>query len=308
MPEVIEVRTYADFIKEKILNKTLQDIVIQNGRYKNKGPFEHYKELLKELPLKIKDVESKGKFMYIELSNGMFLGFTLGLSGGWFFRPKGTGSLIHGLDFSSKYSMDDERLKEKYEGYFQKALTHINVEFKTSVGDLLFYDTLSYGTIKVFKNEEEIEKKLKSIGIDIMDEELDYESFHERIFLKKNLQKPIGNVIVDQKTISGVGNYLRSDALWMAKISPFRKVKDIDEKELKILYHDLRALIWGEYDKKTGIKMKIITESDKLPHDYKRDFFVYQEDDDVFGKKVSKEQLYEGSQVRYIYWVKERQI
>jgi endonuclease VIII len=305
MPEVIEVRTYADFIKEKILNKTLQDIVIQNGRYKNKRPFEYYKELVKELPLKIKDIESKGKFMYIELSNGMFLGFTLGLSGGWFFRSSGSKSLIHGLDFSSKYSVEN---KEKYEGYFQKSLTHINVEFKTSVGDLLFYDTLSYGTIKVFKNEDELEKKLKSIGVDIMDETLDFNSFRERIFLKKNLQKPIGNVIVDQKTISGVGNYLRSDALWMAKISPFRKVKDIDDKELKILHHDLRALIWGEYNKKAGLKMKIIVESDKLPQDYKRDFFVYQEEDDVFGKKVVKEQLYEGSQIRYIYWVKERQI
>jgi DNA-formamidopyrimidine glycosylase len=305
MPEVIEVRTYADFIKDKVLNKTLQDVVIQNGRYKNKGPFEHYKELLKELPLKIKDVESKGKFMYIELSNGMFLGFTLGLSGGWFYRTSGSKSLIHGLDFSSKYSLEN---KEKYEGYFQKALTHINVEFKTSVGDLLFYDTLSYGTIKVFKNEDEIEKKLNSIGVDIMDEELTFDLFRERIYLKKNLQKPIGNVIVDQKTISGVGNYLRSDALWMAKISPFRKVNDIDEKELKTLYHDLRALIWGQYDRKGGLKMKFIVESDKLPQDYKRDFFVYQEEKDVFGKKVVKEELYEGSQVRYIYWVKERQI
>jgi formamidopyrimidine-DNA glycosylase len=304
MPEVIEVKTYTDFIRDKILNKTLQDIEIQNGRYKRKGPFEHYKELLKELPLKIKAVESKGKFMYIELSNGMYIGFTLGLSGGWFFRSKGSSVLNHGLDFSSKYSIEN---KEKYEGYFQKSLTHINVEFKTSIGDLLFYDTLSYGTIKVFKNEDELQKKLNTLGVDIMDEELDFKLFDERIHLKKNLQKPIGNVLVDQKTISGVGNYLRSDALWMAKISPFRKIKDIDEKELKILYHDLRALIWGQYDRKGGVKMKLILKTDKLPEDYKRDFFVYQEEKDVFGKKVVKEELYEGSQVRYVYWVKERQ-
>ena len=65
MPEVIEVKTYTDFIRDKILNKTLQDIEIQNGRYKRKGPFEHYKELLNSLPLKFKAVESKGKFMYL---------------------------------------------------------------------------------------------------------------------------------------------------------------------------------------------------------------------------------------------------
>jgi hypothetical protein len=37
------------------------------------------------------------------------------------------------------------------------------------------------------------------------------------------------------------------------------------------------------------------------------DFFVYRKDKDINGEKVIKEELFEGSQKRFIYWVKEVQ-
>ena len=40
-----------------------------------------------------------------------------------------------------------------------------------------------------------------------------------------------------------------------------------------------------------------------LPHKFSRDFFVYYEDVDINGNKIKKEELYEGSQKRMIYWV-----
>ena len=55
------------------------------------------------------------------------------------------------------------------------------------------------------------------------------------------------------------------------------------------------------------MKLKIIEKSSKLPSDYKRDFFVYYEDKDIYGNPVTKEELYEGKQKRFIYWVKSRQ-
>ena len=57
-----------------------------------------------------------------------------------------------------------------------------------------------------------------------------------------------------------------------------------------------------------ALKLKIISKKDKLPSDYKRDFFVYYEETDIYGNVVIKEELYEGSQKRFIYWVKNYQI
>ena len=314
MPEIIEVKTYTDFISNKVKGKTLDNIVIKNGRYFKKGPFEGYKELNSKLhskSFKVAEVESKGKFMYITLKSSeskdiIIIGFTLGLSGGWFFKSSKSQNLEHGLDLNSSSQKYSQENKERYNEYFKKALTHINVEFKFTSGTLMFYDTLSYGTIKIF-SEAELQKKLKSLGSDIMDPYYKFSKFYDHIMIRRNLNKPIGNVLVDQKVISGVGNYLRSDCLWMSKISPFRKVKDLNEVELKTIFHNVRALIWGEYHRKNGEKLKIITKKDKLPSDYKRDFFVYKEETDVYGNPIIQEPLFTGTQKRFIYWVKQLQ-
>jgi formamidopyrimidine-DNA glycosylase len=308
MPEIIEVKLYSDFIEKKAKNAKLTEIQIVNGRYKRKGPFAGFQEFKHDLPLTIKSVDSKGKFMYIKFSNGLYLGVTLGLSGGWFWRPKGKKDLLHGLDESSeehsyKYSVNNV---EKYDGYMKKAIKHINVEFHTNKGDLLFYDTLSFGTMKLF-DQKTLEKKLASLGLDIMDPELKFEKFREAFSKGRIQSKPIGNSIMDQKIIAGIGNYLRSDTLWMSKINPHRKVKDISEDEWKTIFHNARAIIWGSYDYNQGKKLKIISSKDKLPFQYKKDFFVYSEEKDPMGHNVIKEELYEGSQKRFIYWVKEVQ-
>jgi len=308
MPEIVEVKLYSDFIKKHTKNTKLVDIKIENGRYKNKGPFEGFKEFENSLPLTITDVGSKGKFMYIKFNNGVYLGVTLGLSGGWFWRPKGQKNVVHGFDespdqHSYKYSVNNV---EKYDSYMKKALNHINVEFHTTKGDLLFYDTLSFGTIKIF-DEKSLDKKLDSLGLDIMDSTLTFDEFYEAFSKPRIQSKAIGNALMDQKIIAGIGNYLRSDTLWMSQINPHRKVKDIEDDEWKKIFHDARAIIWGSYNYKEGRKLKLISTKDKLPFDYERDFFVYNETKDPLGHKVIKEELYEGSQKRFIYWVKEVQ-
>lgn len=90
MPEIIEVKNYADFIKKKIIDQKLLNINIINGRYKKHGPFLHYQKFKNLLPLQIIDVKTKGKFMYIIFENNYYIGITLGLSGGWFFQNKCT--------------------------------------------------------------------------------------------------------------------------------------------------------------------------------------------------------------------------
>ena len=303
MPEVIEVREYTDFCNKYIKNKKLLNIKILNGRYKKHGPFNGFKELLKSLPLKVVETKNKGKFMYIQLNkeSPVYIGITLGLSGGWFFNPKGlkeknSKKYIHGLNGLRYIETDIEKYKES-------ALKHLNVEFVFENGSLYFYDQLSFGTISIF-NSLEIEKKLKTIGLDIMDINTSFEDFKSALLHKTNVNKEIGNALMNQKYISGIGNYLRADALWLSKINPFEKVKSLTNNDFKKIYHNVRLLIWGQYNKKLGIQYGIINKSDKLPIDYNRNFFVYQQETDIYGKQVFKEKLYEGSQIRYIFYTK----
>ena len=48
----------------------------------------------------------------------------------------------------------------------------------------------------------------------------------------------------------------------------------------------------------------MINYKDILPFQYERDFFIYSKETDIYNNIVTKEKLYEGSQIRYIFWVK----
>jgi len=301
MPEINEIRKYADFIKDKIKKNKILEINILNGRYKTHGPFQKYNDIKKELPLKLLDVKTKGKLLYFVFENNFYIFSTLGLYGGWCYLKEG----------SSKYNFSQteeewlyfDNLKENDSYYIKNALKHLNVEFRTNKGSLYYYDVLSFGSLKVIEGEEELNKKLKTIGPDIMESDTTLEIFKNQILKTRNLNKEIGIVIMNQKVISGIGNYLRADILYMSKISPFRKVDKLTEKELEAIYKNAKVLTWGDYDIKMAKKLKIISKETKLPRDYDRMFFVYSYDQDIHGNKIVKKELYEGSQKRFIYYV-----
>jgi formamidopyrimidine-DNA glycosylase len=300
MPEINEIRRFADFIRTKIKNKEILDIKILNGRYKKHEPFFNYKLIKKQLPLKVKDVRTKGKFLYIIFDKDLYLFNTLGLTGGWCYKKnnKTKYQFSDNLDNYSYYLPEDQ-----INIYTNNALNHLNIEFTTRDGLLYYYDVLSFGTLKVVSGENELNKKLSQLGPDIMDNKTDLELFKNQIRKKKNLEKEIGIVLMDQKTISGIGNYLRSDILYTSKINPFRKVKKLEDNELEIIYNNSKILTWGDYDKKMAIKLKILDKNTKLPSDYNRIFFIYNEEKDIYGNKIIKKELYSGSQKRFIYYV-----
>lgn len=193
--------------------------------------------------------------------------------------------------------------KNDVEAYRKNALKHINVVFELENNhNICFFDMLSYGTIKV-ATKEMLEMKLSKIGPDFLDLSTTQEIFLERIKKKTNLNKMIGNILMNQKIISGIGNYLRADSLWLAQISPHRLVKDLSDVELNTIFKSIRALVWSDYDQKKAIKLKFIKKSFKTPQHYGRDFFIYYYTEDIYGNKIKKEELYEGSQKRFIYWV-----
>lgn len=300
MPEIKEIRKFADLIRKRIKGREIIDVKILKGRYKIHGPPANFNVIKKNLPLRVVDVKSKGKLLYIEFQDSIYIFNALGLTGGWCYQKKGAKK----YEFSK--NLDDYAKflpRAKIEGYMKNAINHLNIEFKTRSGSLYYFDVTSFGSMKIITDRRELDKKLQEMGPDIMEPDTDYDLFQNRIRMKKNLDKPIGIVMVNQKIISGIGNYLRSEILYAAKIDPFRKVKKLNNNELKKIFRYSKILTWGDYDIKYAKKIKLINSRVKLPSDYGRTFFVYAEDTDIYGNPVVKKELYEGSQKRYIYYV-----
>lgn len=296
MPEVIEVLKYADFLRTKLKNNKITEVNVINGRYKkHQDSLENLQALKDALPIKVSKIETKGKFLYMEFSEpNLYLFSTLGLSGGWLYKSKDNkvqfGHLL-------KYIP-----KNQLEQYHKEALNHCNVEFKTENGTLYFYDTLSYGTMKVATTEKELQKKLSTLGPDISQASTTLQVFKDQM-AKVNGEKLIGNVLLNQKVLSGIGNYLRADVLWLCKMSPFRKLKDISPAEIKCMWQNSRMLTWAKYNYNKGVKQGFIEANhDKVPEDYGREFYVYFQTTDPNGHPVKKEELYDGSNKRFIHW------
>ena len=300
MPEIVEVRKTRDFLKKIMKNKYITSISILKGRYKTHKPFELYYKIRNNLPLKVLDIKTKGKFMYFILEHNFYIFSTLGLTGGWTYKLNNS-KKVGNYKFPK---LLDYISKEIYEKYHKTSINNLNIEFKLKGLNKIvyYYDSLSFGTLKVIDNKEELEKKLNQIGPDIMDDITTISIFIDQITKKNNLDKYIGNVIMNQKVVSGIGNYLRSDILWLSRISPFRKIKDLSYKELETIYNNSRKLTWENYDLKKGIKNKIIEKKDIFPRDFNRNFFVYMCEKDIYDNPVIVENLYEGSVQRKIYY------
>ena len=86
------------------------------------------------------------------------------------------------------------------------------------------------------------------------------------------------------------------------------EILKLSDNDIKVIFNNSKILTWGDYDIKKGKALKIIKKTTKLPKDYDRIFFIYSEDEDIYGNKVVKKELYEGSQKRFIYYVPDIQV
>ncbi len=268
MPEGPEVKYVTNFLNKKVKNKILNDITINSGRYQKHGPPKGFDNFVKELPLKIKSVNCHGKFMWWEFENSSTtLWNTLGMSGWW-----------------------NNESKKK----------HNNLTFYLNNGEVFFNDMRNFGTF-IFCNKDNLKTKLKKFGPDILEHDetgKNFQLFLDRIEKKRN-DTFIASALLDQNIAAGCGNYIRAEVLYLAKISPFRKLEDLSKKELETIWNLLQQIAYAYYDKKLGIELGIIDGKYKFGNSYKKAFLIYRQTIDVHGNKVIREKIKDRS-IHYV--------
>ena len=274
MPEGPEVTIIANG-----LNSLLKDRIIlgfefnTKSRYNKKAPdgFKEFMDTLKDGLVKITEVKNKGKFIYWRFSNGMILFQTLGLSGGWF---------------------HEEKKNSGCELFYRD-----NYEVKT----LYYDDQRRFGTLKFVSDEKDLGRKLRELGPDILnDTEFDLGDWIKIFKLKRNQNKILVKVITDQKIISGIGNYLKSEILYEAKLSPHREIHTLTDKELARLYKSARYCINESY-KHGGTSLQHYSDINSKEGTYGLELKVYRKKIDPQGNRIKPEKIGKDSQTTY--WV-----
>ena len=79
------------------------------------------------------------------------------------------------------------------------------------------------------------DRRLAALGPDILAEEMDEPRFLRRL-REDDPTRPIGDALLDQRTIAGIGNLWKVEGCFAAEIDPWRPIRDVsDEEALQIV-------------------------------------------------------------------------
>lgn len=247
MPEGPEVLGYYNFIKPFLNNQTLINLDILSGKYLKKElcNLDVFKS---SLPCQIQEVIIKGKTIFICMENKYSLIITHGMSGYW---------------------------SDKIE-------KHARIKFECKNSDELYYvDPRNFGTITICLTEEEYYFRQHKLGPYVLENNITYNDFYSR--LDKKPKSKIAVALLDQNLISGIGNYLRCDILWYAKINGESRIEDLTLKQRKRLF-DASINLCRFY-------AEMSYTLDFTPYDYDKDFLIYMQDMDIYGNPVLTKKL-----------------
>jgi endonuclease VIII len=71
----------------------------------------------------------------------------------------------------------------------------------------------------------------RRLGPDILADAPDYDEMVAR--LRREQQRQIGDALLDQRLVAGIGNVWKVESLWAERVSPWRRVADVSEEELR---------------------------------------------------------------------------
>ena len=266
MPEGPEVKKIAEGLARAISGKILSRVTLLSGRYTKKQPSE-WDTSQNNLPLRIIGAGAHGKFCYWLCSEEVFIYSTLGMTGSW-----------------NNFAKD-----------------HARIKFDFADGTSVYFnDQRNFGTIKVVTGRQNLINKLQSLGPDMLAEDVSDQKFISRMRTKEKWG--VTKALMDQTVVAGIGNYIKSDSLWLAKINPHRTVNDISDGELAILNRSIKKVIRESYSSGTTVSSYEGFSGDQNTDEQR--FLVYSQKIDPDGLSVKKE---ETADKRSTFWVPEVQ-
>lgn len=246
MPEGPEVRTIVDTLNSSLKNtKVIQVEVLPQSKYASVWVGAQKPQV----PFIIQKVSCKGKQIYFHLDSNRYLYSHLIMTGKWLWKE-------------GKY-------------------THVKFHFED--GKVIYYDdSRKWGHLE-WLNQSQYEKKLQETGPDLLAGEMTLELW-KKLFSNKRLQKKqVCDLLMSQKHIAGIGNYLKAEILYRARIRPDRVLSALNEGEIVFLYETAVKTIKESYLSK-GLTIATYETPDGSKGSFK--LLVYDKKSDHEGNKV----------------------
>ena len=213
MPEGPEIRRASDRISRVLVGK---EIIESNFYYEH---LKHKAELVKNK--NIKEITTRGKAMLVRFDNGWTMYSHNQLYGRW------------------TVNLNTTKIKSK---------RSLRVVFKTKKHAVRLWSATDIDLIPT--SEENEHPFLKKIGPDVLNESCSFEFIEERLTSKIFHKRKASTLMLDQTLFAGLGNYLRSEILFDAKIHPDDRPFDLDKTRITQWAKSIKGISYLAY--KTG--------------------------------------------------------
>jgi endonuclease-8 len=91
----------------------------------------------------------------------------------------------------------------------------------------------------------------RRLGPDILAEPPDYDTILERL-RAENEQRQVGDALLDQRLVAGIGNLWKAESLWHARVSPWRRLAEVSDADLRATLEAAHRLMRGRLDGASG--------------------------------------------------------
>jgi endonuclease-8 len=88
---------------------------------------------------------------------------------------------------------------------------------------------------------------LRRVGPDILAEPLDLAEMVENLRLERQ-GRELGDALLDQRLVAGIGNLWKAESLWHARLSPWLRLGEVGDEELERVLGEAARLMRGSLD------------------------------------------------------------
>ena len=150
----------------------------------------------------VRAVDAHGKHLFLRFEGGLTLHSHLRMTGWWGVYPHGR-----------RWGRSPRRA-----WLVLRTATHEVVQFDGPVLELLTDARLR------------LDQRLTGLGPDVMAPEFDSARFLRRL-REDDPTRPIGDALLDQRTVAGIGNLWKAEACFDAGIDPWRPAREVSDEE-----------------------------------------------------------------------------
>ena len=255
MPELPEVEVVKRSLTRKVQNSIIQKVNIKDSKLRYHVDKNKFRKIT---GLRIKKIERKSKFLLFFLNKNFIIMVHLGMTGKFFFVDQKNTKLK-----TSFYYNIDYKKEQKYD----------RVEFILNKNQKLIYnDVRKFGFIKLLSDKKYKNNfHLKHLGPEPLKNTFNYTYFKNYI---KGRSRMIKDILMDQKFVSGLGNIYANEILFLSKVKPSRKVKNLKEFELKKIIKFTKKVLKSAIEL-GGSSIKDYSSSDGKKGSFQQYFNVY---------------------------------